>query len=292
MRPELSYAVITPARDEAENLPRLCASLAEQTIRPLTWFVIDNGSTDATRQVAEEIAQTHDWATVLSMEADDSPTRAEPTVRAFQLGLAELGSAADVIVKLDADVSFAPDYFERLLTAFATNPMLGMASGTCYERQAGDWRQRHVTAGHVWGASRAYRRPCLEDVQPLEAGLAWDGIDELRAAVKGWRATTLVELPFYHHRPEAARESSRWRAWAATGAMSYYMGYRFSYLVLRSLHHARRDVAAVVSIWGYAASALRRQPRYPDAAVRDYLRRKQSIRNLPTRIGEAFGRSA
>ena len=110
-------------------------------------------------------------------------------------------------MKLDADLSFAADYFSRLLAAFEADPHLGMASGTCYERDGATWRQRHVTGGHVWGASRAYRRRCLEDVQPLESGLAWDGIDELKAAVKGWRTTTCVDLPFYHHRPEAARET-------------------------------------------------------------------------------------
>src|SRR5205823_13636924 len=32
-----SYAVVTPARDEAENLPRLAASLAAQTTSPPAW---------------------------------------------------------------------------------------------------------------------------------------------------------------------------------------------------------------------------------------------------------------
>ena len=116
------------------------------------------------------------------MELEDGPTRAEPTVQAFQLGLAALGRDSDIVVKLDADVSFETDYFARLLGAFEADPLLGMASGTCYEREGGSWRQRHVTRGHVWGASRAYRRACLEDVLPLESGLAWDGIDELKAA--------------------------------------------------------------------------------------------------------------
>jgi poly-beta-1,6-N-acetyl-D-glucosamine synthase len=287
-----SYGLITPARDESDNLPRLAAALAAQTVLPAAWVIVDNGSTDDTAEVAAEIAREHPWVTVLTMEVEETPTRAGPTVQAFQRGLAALGPLPDIVVKLDADVSFSPDYFAQLLGAFEADPSLGMASGTCYEQESGSWRQRHVTEGHVWGASRAYRRRCLEDVLPLESGLAWDGIDELKAAVKGWRTTTLATLPFYHHRAEAARESSRWRAWVATGAMSHYMGYRFGYLVLRTLHHTRRDPVALGSIWGYLASAIRREPRYPDPEVRAYLRRKQSIRNLPMRIAEAFGRGA
>jgi glycosyltransferase involved in cell wall biosynthesis len=40
----LSYVVVTPARDEAENLRRQAAWLAEQTHRPSEWVIVDNGS--------------------------------------------------------------------------------------------------------------------------------------------------------------------------------------------------------------------------------------------------------
>ena len=65
------------------------------------------------------------------------------------------------IVKLDADTSFEPGYFARLLGEFAADPQLGMASGTCHELEDGVWRERHVTGSTVWGASRCYRRECL-----------------------------------------------------------------------------------------------------------------------------------
>jgi glycosyltransferase involved in cell wall biosynthesis len=286
----LTYGLVTPARNEASNLPRLGGSIARQTVKPVAWVVVDNGSTDVTELVITGLARRHSWIRYCFQPAQEGPTRAEPTVRAFERGLVELGPLPDVVVKLDADVSFAPDYFERLLAAFESDPTLGIASGTCWEQIRGEWRQRHVTKGHVWGAARGYRRECLEQVLPLETGLAWDGIDELRAAVKGWRTTTLTDLPFRHHRPEAAREDSPWRAWASIGRTSHYMGYRFGYLVLRTLNYARRDLAALGAIWGYSASAAGGAPRYPDRAVRDHLRRKQSLRNLPARISEAFGR--
>jgi hypothetical protein len=67
------------------------------------------------------------------------------------------------------------------------------------------------------------------------------------------------------------------------------MGYRPWYLVLRALHNARRDRAALGLVWGYAAGALHRDERNPDPAARAYLRRQQSIRRLPARLRESRG---
>ena len=79
-------------------------------------------------------------------------------MEAFEAGLASVPADAVVIVKLDADVSFADDYFERLLSAFAADERLGIASGTAYELEEEEWRQRFSTGNAVWGAARAYRR--------------------------------------------------------------------------------------------------------------------------------------
>ena len=68
------------------------------------------------------------------------------------------------------------------------------------------------------------------------------------------------------------------------------MGYRFSYLFLRTLYRALRERAALMILWGYLAAAWRREPRFDDEPVRAYLRREQSMARLPARIREALGR--
>ena len=52
----MTYALITPARDEAENLRRLGQCLLEQTVSPAAWVVVDNGSTDDTVDVVRGLA--------------------------------------------------------------------------------------------------------------------------------------------------------------------------------------------------------------------------------------------
>ena len=291
-RSQLSFAVITPARDEAENLARLAECLAAQTARPAPWVVVDNGSTDGTQQLAQELSRAYDWIRVVSIDGESTAVRGAPVIRAFNEGLTELGALPDVVVKLDADISFDPDHFERLLAEFAADPKLGIASGSCWELEDGAWKQHFTTRTSARGAARAYRRECLEAVSPLEESMGWDGIDELKANVRGWRTGTVQDLPFRHHRRVGERDGPTRVAWATEGRLSHHMGYRFGYLLFRALYRARRDPAALAMVWGYTDSVLRRRPRFADAEARDYLREQQRLRNLRQRIGEALGRSA
>jgi glycosyltransferase involved in cell wall biosynthesis len=293
----LRYAVVTAARDEAERLPRLAESLRSQTVQPAAWVIVDNGSTDRTGDVAAGLAGRDGRIRCVAIPASPGEhpaghghVRGGPVTRAFHAGLEALGELPEVVVKVDADVTFEPTYFERLLAVFAQEPELGIASGVCHELDAGGWRPRYATGETAWGAARAYRRDCLLDVLPLEERMGWDGIDSLKAGLRGWRTRTLPELTFRHHRGEGQRDGAPRRAWSARGRAAHFMGYRPWYVVLRALHHARSDRAAAAMVLGYAAAALRREDRCADTAVRAELRRSQSVRELPARLREARGR--
>jgi hypothetical protein len=194
------------------------------------------------------------------------------------------------VLKLDADVSFESDFFERLLAKFDQDPRLGIASGTCYELIGGEWRPRHVIARHARGATRAYRWACLQDVLPLVPRLGWDSIDELRANARGWRTTSFLDLPFRHHRPLGEREGRHVRAWLAEGETDHFLGYRPLYLIARTIHHLPHDPAAIGLVGGYARAMLARRPQLVDAEVRRRLREEQRLRNVPRFRREARGR--
>jgi glycosyltransferase involved in cell wall biosynthesis len=277
------YAIVTPARNEQANLPRLAAALAGQTLRPAAWVVVDDGSVDSTRELLAGLAARAPWITVVDRGAGDGAglaagRREGRALDGFRAGVKALAGPVDVVIKVDADVDFDPEYCERLMERFEADPSLGIASGTCYELEAGDWVRRTKSDTTVWGAARAYRWDCLPDVMELESRMGWDGLDELRVQLRGMRTSTFVDLPFRHHRPEGGREHSALHHGDALGRASWYMGYRPSYLALRALYRARRQPAALAMLWGYGAAALRREPRCPDAAVVGAIRERQRLR--------------
>lgn len=288
----LTYALVTPARNEAENLRRLADYVASQTSQPEAWVIVDHGSTDETGTVAAELARELPWTRVLTLPGEATPTRGGPVAQAFVAGVDALEQTPDVIVKVDADVTFAPDYFEGLLAELEADARLGIASGICYELEDGAWQPKHVTGNRVRGATRAYRWACLQDVLPLENRPGWDGIDELKAVARGWRTASFAALRFDHHRKLGRRDQSRRRRLFEVGRACWYVGYRPSYLVLRSLFKAWREPAALAMIAGYATAWLRREERLSDRLARSYLRSEQSFRALPLRVREALGRRA
>ena len=282
-----AYALVSPVRDERGNLQRLAGAIAAQTLAPLAWIIVDTGSGDGTVEYARQLAERNVSVSTLAIEPERG--RGGPIVRAFNAGLALVPPECQVVVKLDADVSLESTYFEQLLDAFADDPMLGIASGKCLEETDGQWRERHISADHVWGACRAYRMGCLAQIAPLEEQMGWDGIDVLKASARGWRTGIVPGLTFRHHRGEGSRDGGRWAPWLARGRAAHYMGYRPSFLVLRALRHSLKDPAALMMIAGWLKPTLTREPTVGDETARAYLRRQQRLRELGKRARESQG---
>lgn len=285
-----AYAIVTPVRDEAEGLPRLIASVAAQTMLPETWLLVENGSTDESPAIAQRAADVHPWIRVVRIESPPAGERGVPIVRAIHAGVEALRPFPSVVAQLDADLSLPPDYFERLVRELDVSNRLGMVSGTCYELEDDEWKERFTTGANVWGAARAYRRECLESVLPFVPRTGWDAIDVAQANALGWQTRTLREIGFRHHRAEASRERTRFTAWADQGRTSYFLGYRPSYLLLRALFRAPRDPGALGLVAGYAGAARRRDPRCEKPGVREWVRGQQRLRTIAGRAAEARGR--
>lgn len=291
--PIATHLVVTPARNEADNLRRLGGCLIEQTWRPEAWIVVDNGSTDGTAEVVHQLARDHGWIRLLSIASDANPGRGRSSVRAFNAGVMDVTDHPDLITGLDADVSFGPEYFDALRAEFERNPRLGMAAGLCYEpSDDGGWEPVHVTHPNLRGASFTCRRECLAQLLPLEERLGWEGIAVIRANVRGWETGIFPDLSYFHHRPTGARDANRFASFAEEGECAYYMWYRPSYMFLRTLYRSvgPRDPAATGLAWGYARSALRQRSRHPEPGFRAFVRSNQAPLNWLERAREITGR--
>jgi glycosyltransferase involved in cell wall biosynthesis len=285
----LGYAVLTPARDEVDNLPRLAAALVAQTVQPLRWLVVDNGSTDGTRELLQALGIALDWLRVVDTTGERAPRREAAIARALVAGLDALDVRPDLLVKVDADIDFDADYFERLIERFEDDPSLAIASGSALELIDGEWQQRFGTGSTVWGATRTWRLDVLERLLPLDERVGWDGVDVLRANLLGLRTTTFLDLHFRHHRREGERDGTV-AAFLAEGRLAHYLRYRPAYLFSRALFQGLRRPAGFAIAAGYLQAWASREHRLDDPEVTAHLRSQQKLRHLRARLREARGR--
>src|SRR4051812_18373737 len=115
MAEALSYVLITPARNEDAFIENTIHSVLAQTVLPLRWIIVSDGSSDRTDEIVQRYAAAHEWIELLRM-----PERADrqfaAKAHAFNAGYARLRDLEyDIIGNLDADITFEPDYFEYLL---------------------------------------------------------------------------------------------------------------------------------------------------------------------------------
>src|SRR5258708_11529429 len=151
-----SYVLISPARNEAAFIEKTIQYVVTQSILPLRWIIVSDGSKDGTDEVVSRYCASHPWIELIRM-----PERKERhfagKVNAFNAGRLKVESLPyDIIGNLDTDVSFDKDYFEFLLRKFSKNPQLGVA-GTPFEEESFKYDYRFTSVELVSGQIQLLR---------------------------------------------------------------------------------------------------------------------------------------
>ncbi|MGZ6252727.1 MAG: glycosyltransferase family 2 protein [Candidatus Binataceae bacterium] len=197
------YIAITPARDEERLLPRLLVSMVAQTRRPERWIVIDDGSTDRTGEILDRAAHYHPWIEPQHLPRGGARAPGGESV-IMRFLPREAWEGYDAILRLDADLTFKPQFAELLLAEMEKDPRLGIAGPTLYETQGARWCEIPAPSFHTRGAAKLYSSACFAAIGGLEAGLGWDTIDEVRAMMLGFGTRNFRHIRADHHRPQGA----------------------------------------------------------------------------------------
>lgn len=280
MRP--AYVIITPARNEAAFIESTIRSVVAQTVRPVRWVIVSDGSTDGTDNIVEHHAARHDWIELVRL-----PERRERhfagKVRAFNSGYERVKHLPhDYVCSLDADITFASDYFEFLLAKLETDSTLGLV-GTPFREGTESYDYRFVSPKHVSGACQLFRRRCFEDiggyVPSVRGGV--DHIAVLTARFKGWQTRTFTGKYSEHHRAQGSAKYSPARARLRVGQLDYALGGHPVWELFRSLYQMTRKpffVGGLMIFAGYYGAWISAQPRLISDELIAFRRREQMAR--------------
>jgi poly-beta-1,6-N-acetyl-D-glucosamine synthase len=276
-----NYVVITPAKNESKYITSTINSMIKQTIKPQQWIIVDDGSSDNMCEIIEKIALQNKWITVIKNYSSAKRAPGANVVNAFNYGLSKINSDYDYIVKLDADLEFEGNYFEKLLKQFEINDRLGIAGGYCVNSLKGNkLKMDNTPEHHVRGATKMYRKKCLDEIGGLLTRFGWDAIDEMKAMMLGWETKSFRELIVLHLRPTGIETGLLRYAWRR-GTLNYYMGYNPVYVFLSCINNFGKKpyiIFGLALLTGYIYSFLTNGEQIEDKNFILFIKEFQSQR--------------
>lgn len=272
-----SYIVVTPCKNESENLPDLIASVVAQTIRPRLWVIVDDGSTDDTPRITGAAAEEYDWIHVLRLEKGDRDLglhyatvvktgfdHASSYCKENDLEYSYLGN-------LDGDLTLPTTFYENLMIEFEKDSELGVASGGT-KHIIGD-RIKHATVSinEPSGGHMLICKECFEECGGIPLSHSIDSVLKAKARIRGWKTRRFEENVATEIRDVHAAEGY-WKGFVLKGESSYYLNINPLHVVIRVVIYSLRKpyYIGIAYLVGYLGSIVSRTKRIKDPEIRIY----------------------
>ncbi len=273
--------IITPCRDEAQFCRGTLNSVIRQTIHPVMWVIVDDGSTDETPNILTEYEETHAFIKVLRRENRGKRAVGSGVIEAFYAGLELVNlDHFNFLCKLDLDLELPRNYFEILIGRMSQDPWLGTCSGKSYivHPKTGQLISERIGDEMSVGATKLYRVDCFREIGGFVAEVSWDGIDCHQCRRLGWVAQSWdeSELRFRHLRQMGSSDHSLFKGRLRWGRGKWYMGSSLLYVTAVSLYRMTERpylIGGLGILLGYLKSMLTGMPRYEDHELRRFIRR-------------------
>ena len=281
---QTQYVLITPARNEEAFIQKTIESMIHQTVRPVKWVIVDDGSTDKTAEIISRYLGGNPWIEMVQMPQRRDRSFAAK-VHSFNAGFERVKDIKfEVVGNLDADTSFEEDFFAFLIDRFAEDPTLGVA-GTIFKEEGGYSSDADSFEGqkHVSGQVQLFRKKCFEEIGgyiPHRAGgIDWMAVTTARMI--GWKTQSFREKSFFHYRPLGTAERSMFASNFSYGEKDYYLGghplwelFRVAYRTVKPPYISGGMALGL----GYCWAFVRRTPRPVSRELMAFHRKEQMVK--------------
>jgi glycosyltransferase involved in cell wall biosynthesis len=275
------FVLLTAAKNEEKYIEYAIKSVIRQIVWPVAWFIVDDGSCDATAQIVSDYAKNYSFIQLI--QCGGSRERSfGAQYRAINMAFEEARKLSfDFVGVHDADIAvISGNYYAKVIRALIDDCSLGIAGGFIHERAGNEWRSRAANSKYaVAGGIQMFRRECFEAIGgyvPLLFG-GEDWLAQIDAKRAGWGVKALPELPVKHYRPTSSADG-RLKGLIRLGMMDASFGSHPAFEILKCAKRIKERpfvLGSVLRFLGYLRwNVSRRQPLLPSSTV-EYLRKEQ-----------------
>ena len=300
----MKYILITPVKNEGENLPRLAECIINQTTLPQIWLILNDNSTDNTQLIIAELENSVPW--IKGKKHKESIVRdldkhfGKICNLAFQEAIRYCKKRQlpiDYLVKVDADTVISKSCIEEILIKLDKDKKIGIASP-----HVKDWSNNlfcrekldlQNPADYISLESepsdglRIYRNVTFEDIGGIPETMAPDVVALAKAELKGWKVKRFKELICYSTRKTSSSIGSIQAGYVLQGLRRYYLNYPFSLVVffaILKMFEGRPDLGMALLI-GFINGVIHKNEKISDKELKDYYRKKRPKKIIGAILG-------
>jgi len=277
------YILVTPARNEENMLPNLAMDIANQSVKPIAWVIVDDASSDKTWSIIKDLEKGFSWIGGVRFEPGQENTYAyeryaEVVRRGFERAIEichKYSVEPDFLAVTDADIKLESDYFERIIKAFQLNRRLGIASGFVYEKGM-SLRELQESNAKPRGCALVFRKECYEMID----GFQGHANSLVKAENRNWHIEVFKSLKVFHRR----KSWSERRYFFTAGKSAYYLNYHPLNAFLTGVYYVIKvsPSKGLSYLTSYFQSFLLRKKKIQDEEIKEYY--WSSFRRLLKRI--------
>ena len=277
------YVLVTVAKNEGSNLPLLIQSVIKQTIKPILWVIVNDGSTDNTQDILTKTNEKYKWIHIIRLEEGKRDvgfhlSSMMKNAFDFTVGLCgRKGINYEYLGNIDGDISIEPAFFEKLIKEFEKDPNLGIAgSGTCYLKK-NRIIQPQLNPDEPSGGDILIKRKCFEDCGGILVSCCWDSVLKVKARLRGYKTRRFESIKAFESRDFGEIEG--WRRYIHKGRSDYHLNNSLIYVIFKSISLLFKYPYFIGFMYslGYFKALIRRENQIDDVEIKNYYRTKWKI---------------
>jgi len=292
------YLLITPAKNEEQNLPEVARSVTGQKVKPELWVIVDDGSTDDTPHIVENLRASYSYIQSIRLPPrprDITFHYSYVCKQGFDYALeycTENNIEFEYIGLLDADTVLEENYSGKLLTEFEKDSSLGIASGGVYYDTGRKLSREKTDKNLPRGTGRLWRKECFIETGGYQVEPSPDSISNIKALLRGWKLKQYANIIQIQKRKTSAADGL-WYGYVKNGWMAYYLGKNPLVALTNVLYYSVKFpfYTGAAYFWGYISSYIKKEKQIQDLEIRSYYRNFK-LSGLSSRVSEIFSRNS